>query len=496
MREKEKMKLFNSVTNVDERFIEEAQEAYKAHNNTQGNAKRTTPALLKWGLAAAASIGLIAAGIFAWKSASKPHIDAQNPEPSPAGSKVTISAMGVTIPSLHEYLSFDDNVGSEWVYQMMPFFCYQGRYYVPYDTLNNTQVVGERLGTARGNLSVGWGLFEECLADFEGTVKGDVYTVKGYDPEFMLCFKDSDGGKFHVYICNNGITMKNGSELFEDRLHLAGNYCEVQYQTGLSVWAMRDERYRLNDKNDSVIKSFIDTLNASEFMLSESIPMEDDQLGYDEKTLYILRFRMENGLEFRIRLVDGGYVCFNGMYLADVCIRMPEKQFNELLNCINDPTAWTKLEQTEHVTTLEDCANVDTLGLYIPSYVPDGLVFASANIWYEPELDTLADTDKVLTVLLEYSSPTYSKHHYRVEIVNADDYEDIWAIPIMDASELSVEAVKEYAEAFSSFPIEETRMIDVCVRYDDVLVWLSSQRLSFEDVYLILASIQEFRSEM
>ena len=186
MREKEKMKLFNSVTNVDERFIEEAQEAYKAHNNAQGNAKRATPAWLKWGLAAAASLCLIAAGIFALKSASKSPVDAQNPEPSPAGSKVTISSKGVTIPSLYEYLSFDENDGSEWMYEITPFFCYQGRYYVPHDTLNNMQIVGERLGTASGNLSVGHIFFDICLADFEGTVEGDVYTVKVYDPEFML----------------------------------------------------------------------------------------------------------------------------------------------------------------------------------------------------------------------------------------------------------------------------------------------------------------------
>lgn len=94
-------------------------------------------------------------------------------------------------------------------------------------------------------------------------------SCRAYEDENASGTTPSNG--LRVFICNNGITMKKGYELFEDRLHLAGNYCEVQYQTGLSVWAMRDERYRLNDKNDSVVKSFIDTLNASEFMLFVSM---------------------------------------------------------------------------------------------------------------------------------------------------------------------------------------------------------------------------------
>ncbi|MBQ8401838.1 MAG: hypothetical protein IJX14_07915, partial [Clostridia bacterium] len=130
---------------------------------------------------------------------------------------------GVTIPKTE--ISIEPNSSAD----LLAFFIYNGRMYVQYEWIqDHPGLVGEYAGTAAGNI--------DCFTpkkeytDFAGSVSGDFYTVNGFDPSFMLCMKSEDGS-VSTYINDNGLTLYGGSDLFEDRLHLSGNYSGVEYQT-------------------------------------------------------------------------------------------------------------------------------------------------------------------------------------------------------------------------------------------------------------------------
>ena len=66
-------------------------------------------------------------------------------------------------------------------------FCWSSLYYENFSEAEG--IVGEHLGTVTGMIDE-W-TPEEGYVDFAGSICGDFYSVKGYDPEFMLCISDS-----------------------------------------------------------------------------------------------------------------------------------------------------------------------------------------------------------------------------------------------------------------------------------------------------------------
>ena len=208
MSEDQVKKLYNSITNISEEIIEEAQTA---------KPRRKLPVWAGWA-AAAACVCLVVVGVFVWKQPSESFADANADD-----SGITVSEDGVTIPPLNVTLSMPPDVDACWAYA---FFIYQGRCYVSYERIyEDVDLIGEHLGTATGMLDV-W-TPKEGYVDFAGNIEGDFYSVKGYDPSFMLCMKQEDGS-IHTFICNNGITLKTGYDLYEKRLHLTESYCTAQ----------------------------------------------------------------------------------------------------------------------------------------------------------------------------------------------------------------------------------------------------------------------------
>ncbi|MCH5272981.1 MAG: hypothetical protein J1E35_04850 [Lachnospiraceae bacterium] len=325
MRETEAVKLYNSITNVSEKYIEEAQ----IRSTNREHKKRTSVWLVRG--VAAACFCLLAAGLFVWRKTAESPLD-RTP-------KITVSENGVVIPPLKVSLSAKTKDAA----CMVPFFIYQGRCYVGYETLYNADVsdgiIGELLGSATGLIDE-W-TSKDGYVDFAGSVKGDFYAVKGFNSEFILCMKDDS--RVLIFTCNNGITVKTGAELYEDRLHLSGNYTGVRYETRNSWFYSRNELYALNDLNNSVIDNFITEMNAAEFMPFDSIPLKDGRTDVYETEIDHLYFLLENGLTVHLRLYEGGYVRFQG--LGDVCVKIPERQFKEITDLFNNPAAWTPVEE-------------------------------------------------------------------------------------------------------------------------------------------------------
>ena len=267
---------------------------------------------VKWG-AVAACLCLAAAGAVFWQKPAKPLEDAPG---------IVLTEDGVTIPRLDVSLSPDDAA------DMIGFFIYHGNCYVQYEWIEDADdLLGEYLGTAAGLIDE-W-TPAEGYVELAGSVTGDFFAVKGYDPAFMLCMKHETGA-VATYICNNGIRLKYGAELYQDRLHLAEQYSALQYETRASWHHGENELYQMNG-NDAVITGFIEQLNKAECIpWADAVAREGmtDASIYDIE-LYHMYFKMANGTTVHLRLYENGYVRFQG--LLDVCVQIPRDSFDALV---------------------------------------------------------------------------------------------------------------------------------------------------------------------
>ena len=295
--------LFEAIGGADEELIERCKEKKKVKSTWR-----------KWGIVAA-SLCIIVAGALLWQ---------QRPSETTESGGITVSEDGVTIPKMQ--VSLSANSGAK----MIPFFIYQGRCYIHYETIyNGGDIASEYLGTATGLIDE-W-TSKDGYVELAGSVQGDFYSVKGYDPSFILGMRETDG-TINTFIANTGITLKYGSELYEDKLHLTGNYTEVQYESHSSWDYSKGEIYKLSDGGSSVITSFIEELNAAEFMPWDVVSAKEGQPAIEEKGLYHLYFKMNNGTTIHLRLYEGGYVRFQG--ILDIYVKVPDKSFNALLEIL------------------------------------------------------------------------------------------------------------------------------------------------------------------
>lgn len=274
----------------------------------------------RWGALAACLC--LAAGALVW-GLSGADVNGSAGDCFAADHTPTAGADGVTIPPMEVTLSAQDGV----VMDMIGFFIYQGRCYVQSDWLYDApDVVGRRLGTAAGLIDE-W-TPSDGYVELAGSVGGDFYAVKGFDPAFMLCMTDGDG-VVQIYVCNTGITLKTGAELYEERLHLAGNYAAVEYESRQSWYYSEGDVRQLSD--DAAVSDFVAALNGAEFLLwSDAV----EALGTDTGSVYDLEqyhlyFRMDNGMTVHLRLYEGGYVRYQG--ILDVCVQLPQGEYDALL---------------------------------------------------------------------------------------------------------------------------------------------------------------------
>lgn len=304
MKEKRE-KLYDSLTNVREDFVEEAQAATSA--------KR--PAWVRW-CALAACLCLLVVGTVVWKPWSQ---GGSKPAGPPTSAAQT--AKGITIPKAEVALSQTEGVAAD----MLAFFIYQGRCYLQYDWIDHgSDLVGEKVGTATGLIDE-W-TPAEGYVELAGSVSGDFYTVRGFAPAFLLCMKE-EGNAVQLFVCNNGITLYQGSELFEDRLGLSDGLKAVTYEDEDSWYDGEEDIHTLHDLD--AVKTLIAAMDEAAFQLSDQADLYEEQDGGLSKELYHVYCKLDNGVTVTLRLFQGGYVTFTG--LPDACVQVPEATFDAFL---------------------------------------------------------------------------------------------------------------------------------------------------------------------
>lgn len=286
-----------------------------------GSAKaKTKQKYVKWG-ALAACLCLIVAGAFVWFSGSDRRGGIPNEE-GPINEDTSVQGGTHT----KEDFIGEDKVSAS----LSPAFMYQGNLYEGKELITNTgilEIVGEKLGTAKmahSSLITEWG-----NEDFIGTINGDIYEVKGYDPSFMLCEKAvwEDGFFVEIFIRKTGWEFKNGSELFEDKLHLSEKYSGLRYET-LDSWGLGWNNV-YDFKNKVLIEKFIAEIDSAEFIPCDNVPFDKEHYTIFDLRLYHLYFDMKNGIKAEFYFLQNGYVIYEGV--SDICVKISEDTYKEML---------------------------------------------------------------------------------------------------------------------------------------------------------------------
>lgn len=319
---------FDAMDYIDDNMIE-AVDALRSRKKPTANR-----AWIRWA-SAAACVCIVAGGVFAasrfglFDRIGKTESDGADNEIAMDGTDGLAGSgdadkPGVTIPKTE--ISLNTNSSAD----LLAFFIYEGRMYVQYEWIyDHPELAGEYVGTSTGRIDCF--TTKDGYVDFAGSVSGDFYTVNGFDPAFMLCMKYEDGS-VSTYVNDNGMTLHVGSDLFEDRLHLARNYSMVEYQTRHDWYQSLGNVKTLSDESAEVLETFITELNKGNFMYTEDVPLEKGQLNIYDREIYHLFFRMNNAMTVHLRLYDGGYVRYAG--LIPVCVKMDIAAFDALVDLL------------------------------------------------------------------------------------------------------------------------------------------------------------------
>ena len=434
------------------------------------------------GLAAAGI--LIAAGVryFGRGAGGELRADTKGSAAAQAAENQTEAQRGVVIPPREVSLARSEA-------DMIAFFIYEGRCYVQMSHVWPDPGLPDRhLGTITGAIDE-W-TPKDGYVDFAGSVTGEFYSVKGYDPEFLLCQKYSDGTVM-LYVCNSGITLKKGADLYTDRLHLKGRFREVQGESRSSWFNSKNERFRA-DPEDEAVTRFIEALNEGTFISGEEVPSKDEwHMIFDEREKEHLYFEMEDGTEVQLRLLEGGYVFYQG--ILDACVQVPEDVMEDVIRLIKAGKAVPEEELPEESfrRTVEECREAPELGGYVPEYSPEGMEAAVCQVLYQLDIETARETG-VSSVYLEYSDPEDIHVYYSIQVFWLSDFgENGYAGPLLAREDLTEDALKETMKTTDrNGKTMEYPWLDIAVSFDDAAVLLSARGLDAAECLSILESVR------
>ncbi len=143
--------------------------------------------------------------------------------------------------------------------------------------LHIEDILGDEIAEVYGNERVYWSIDDSEL--YEVTITGKLHKVKGYDESFRVAiyyenYIESMNIKFYgiiVFDNLNGITLDNGNELFEERLHLNKS---VKLEAGV----LGQKPYSELDVEDEGVGAFFKALNEGRFIETEENEYQEYQL--------------------------------------------------------------------------------------------------------------------------------------------------------------------------------------------------------------------------
>ena len=191
------------------------------------------------------------------------------------------------------------------------FVIYGGKTYIIGEIVNynkETQeaFIGKYIGRANKKELTNEGILsgENKTKNFDSSIEGDIYSVKGYNKSFRICILDKSSSKIVFFENVEDITTgMKGKKLYGNTLHLKRNIKDIQYQLFIDVRNGEKNYQQFKDISDDDINKFINALYKAQIIeLDSGIFYEPAQL-----TIY---FKMQDGMTIPLNVFINGYVSY------------------------------------------------------------------------------------------------------------------------------------------------------------------------------------------
>lgn len=163
------------------------------------------------------------------------------------------------------------------------------------------------------------------IADFIAGDSEKVYELNGYDTDFRICTFNEEENSIMIFQRLNGIKVKYGKDIFDDRLQIKDNFEKVKYQYYQDWYHGQKEEKEFKNVTTEDITRFLDEINHAEFIDSSNL-----NLSSLNKKYALLYFMMKDGTKVKLNLIEGGYVSYDGLY--NIVIKLETETFNKIFN--------------------------------------------------------------------------------------------------------------------------------------------------------------------
>lgn len=371
---------------------------------------------------------------------------------------------------------------------------WEGRRYTPYgagdpilvNALPDTALLDEYLGDTV------WppkGTKSEIL-NLPASTAGPCYSVRGYDPSFLLCQRN-DSGRSSWYLSLSGRSLRRGAELLEELMHCS-EVLSIRWQTG-ELWPSGSLKGReLKDELLPEAKGLLNELGDCPFVSQEAVT---EELGV-ERANELSRFQrlklyltMPGGMIFLLQLYEGGYLSLTIDYEEKLWLRGGEagKGLLELLRYANGTEiAWEERQPLRYEDLLLD----PCLGAFLPTELPEGLSFRQGGISYEIERETGA-LGPAHSLLVDFQDVENTKRSFSLQVYSASAFMSAgnYAGDVLSPEELNEETVEAHTIRVNSHGrVLENPSTNLGLRSGDMILVMYATGLETEETLSLLRS--------
>lgn len=303
------------------------------------------------------------------------------------------------------------------------YFKYKGSIYICNESYYGAdEIVGERLAGITNKVDPGTA-FDEA-PELSGSFACDIYAVKGFDPEIMIC--TVDGGFASVYVNVDKSRFRTGADILEGAFHVSEYLTSLVYEGSDSLDHGYSERYVLDTDCMPAARELIRVLDEGEWI--GPTEGKDAVFGpYEGPERYALTLSL-GFYELRLTvLADGRAIVhpLGGGWMEYYLSFDAEKAepFFELLRSGEHGSPAVPSDQLVFLRP-EELNAEPHFGAYFPE-TPEGYEIEYAILLYETDETTAAIIpDRVKRITAEYRMKGDPNRSFKITVRAAEELKD------------------------------------------------------------------------
>ncbi len=217
-----------------------------------------------------------------------------------------------------------------------PFLTYKGKAYIRYEMTGNDKALrGNYLGEVLPHDMVkGWKKGDP-YPDFVGFFSGKVYTVRGYDPDYLLAV-DTDAHGLEIYYCPRLERIRNGRDILGKQFHL-----REKMKTLIVHVPISDDEVETRQIDVDACRNLMEQV-VKECMRARFEVI--DPADYPQERWFSIAD--EYGLPVRLLLREQGYIQVIPLYEREtICLKLKDSTYQQLSDFLEDTSNWSVIPQ-------------------------------------------------------------------------------------------------------------------------------------------------------